>query len=94
MRSGGIGRDSAVYRLIDTAAAYLNEEAVGNAVRKSGVPREEIFVTTKVWIGGGEYEKTKKALEDSLKRHGVGYADLYLIHNAAGRLLRLMARYG
>ena len=68
------------YRLIDTAAAYLNEEAVGNAIRKSAVPREEIFVTTKLWIQDANYEGAKIAFEKSLKRLGLDYLDLYLIH--------------
>lgn len=56
------------YRLIDTAASYLNEEAVGRGIRRSGVPREEIFVTTKLWIQDAGYERTKKAFEKSLAR--------------------------
>ena len=72
------------YRLIDTASAYGNEEAVGKAIRKSGVPREEIFVTTKLWIQDTGYEKTKKAFEKSLKNLGLDYLDLYLIHQPIG----------
>lgn len=68
------------YRLIDTAASYMNEEAVGNAVKKSGVPREELFITTKVWIQDVTYDKTKKAFEKSLKKLQLDYLDLYLIH--------------
>ncbi len=68
------------YRLIDTAAAYLNEKAVGAAIRKSGVPREEIFVTTKLWIQDYGYESTKKAFQDSLDNLGLDYMDLYLLH--------------
>ena len=68
------------YRLIDTAAAYENEEAVGRAIRRSGVPREELFVTTKLWVTDTCYEKTRAALEWSLKRLGLDYVDLYLIH--------------
>src|SRR5436190_1513083 len=56
------------YRLIDTAASYMNEEAVGNAIKKSGVAREELFITTKLWIQDAGYEKTKKAFEKSLKK--------------------------
>lgn len=72
------------YRLIDTAAAYQNEEAVGTAIQKSGVPREEIFVTTKLWIQDTGYENTKKAFERSLKRLHLDYLDLYLIHQPYG----------
>jgi diketogulonate reductase-like aldo/keto reductase len=72
------------YRLIDTAAAYQNEEAVGTAIQKSGVPREEIFVTTKLWIQDAGCESTKKAFERSLKRLQLDYLDLYLIHQPYG----------
>lgn len=72
------------YRLIDTAAAYLNEEAVGRAIKKSGVPREEIFLTTKLWIQDAGYENTKKAFEKSLNKLQVDYLDLYLIHQPYG----------
>lgn len=68
------------YRLIDTAAAYLNEEAVGSAIRKSGIPREELFITTKLWIQDAGYENTKKAFQVSLDKLGLNYLDLYLIH--------------
>lgn len=68
------------YRLIDTAAAYMNEEAVGSAIRKSGIPREELFVTTKLWIQDAGYENTKKAFRISLEKLGLDYLDLYLIH--------------
>jgi len=72
------------YRLIDTAAAYQNEEAVGKAIEKSGVPREEIFVTTKLWIQDAGCESTKKAFERSLKRLQLDYLGLYLIHQPYG----------
>ncbi|RCJ34921.1 2,5-diketo-D-gluconic acid reductase [Nostoc punctiforme NIES-2108] len=72
------------YRLIDTAAAYQNEGAVGKAIEKSGVPREDIFVTTKLWIQDTGYESTKKAFERSLKRLQLNYLDLYLIHQPYG----------
>ena len=72
------------YRLIDTAAAYQNEQAVGNAIRRSGVHRGEIFVTTKLWVEDAGYEKTKKAFERSLQRLGLDVLDLYLIHQPFG----------
>ena len=72
------------YRLIDTAAAYKNEEAVGKAVIKSGIPREELFITTKLWIQDTGYENTKRAFEKSLKRLQTDYLDLYLIHQPFG----------
>lgn len=72
------------YRLIDTAAAYMNEEAVGNAIKRSGIPREEIFITTKLWIQDAGYENAKKAFAKSLERLQVEYIDLYLIHQPFG----------
>lgn len=72
------------YRLIDTAASYMNEEAVGRAIKKSDVPREELFITTKLWIQSNGYEGTKKAFENSLKRLQLDYLDLYLIHQPFG----------
>ena len=72
------------YRLIDTAAAYGNEEAVGAAVRESGVPREELFITTKLWVSDASYEKAKAAIETSLNKLGLDYIDLYLIHQPMG----------
>ena len=72
------------YRLIDTAAVYKNEEAVGKAVIKSGIPREELFITTKLWIQDTGYENTKRAFEKSLKRLQTDYLDLYLIHQPFG----------
>lgn len=71
---------SAGYRLVDTAQAYGNEEAVGNAVKKCGVPRDLLFITTKVWISNGGYEKAKASLEESLKKLQSDYIDLVLIH--------------
>lgn len=68
------------YRSIDTAQAYNNEEAVGNAIVKCGVPREELFITTKVWISNGGYEKAKASIEESLKKLKTDYIDLLLIH--------------
>lgn len=68
------------YRLIDTAAAYENEEAVGRAIRRCGVPREELFVTTKLWITDTSYEGAKRGFARSMQRLGLEYLDLYLIH--------------
>ena len=72
------------YRLIDTAAAYKNEEAVGKAVIKSGIPRDELFITTKLWIQDTGYDSTKRAFKESLKRLQTDYLDLYLIHQPFG----------
>ena len=72
------------YRLIDTTAAYMNEEAVGRAIAKCGVPREELFITTKLWVQDASYEGTKQAIETSLKKLGLDYIDLYLIHQPMG----------
>lgn len=68
------------YRSIDTAQAYGNEEAVGNAVKKCGVPRDELFITTKVWVSNGGYENAKKSLRESLEKLQSDYIDLVLIH--------------
>lgn len=72
------------YRLIDTAQSYMNEEAVGKAVKRSDVPREDLFITTKLWIQPNGYEGTKKAFENSLKKLQLDYLDLYLIHQPFG----------
>ncbi len=72
------------YRLIDTARSYENEEAVGKAIKKSGVPREELFITTKLWIQADGYEGAKQSFEASLKRLQLDYVDLYLIHQPFG----------
>lgn len=72
------------YRHIDTAAAYFNEADVGRAIRDSGIPREEIFVTSKLWLQDYGYEPAKKGIETSLKNLGLGYIDLYLIHQPYG----------
>lgn len=68
------------YRFIDTASAYGNEEAVGKAIRESGIPREELFISTKLWVKDTSYEKAKSAFEKSLDRLGLDYIDLYVIH--------------
>lgn len=72
------------YRLIDTAAAYMNEEAVGKAIAKCGVPREELFIVTKLWVQDASYEGAKKAFQTSLDKLGLDYLDLYLIHQPMG----------
>ncbi|KPV53827.1 2,5-diketo-D-gluconic acid reductase [Kouleothrix aurantiaca] len=72
------------YRLIDTAAVYGNEAAVGKAIKRAGVAREELFVTTKLWIQDAGYEHTKKAFEQSLQKLQLEYLDLYLIHQPYG----------
>jgi diketogulonate reductase-like aldo/keto reductase len=72
------------YRLIDTAASYMNEEAVGKAIKRSDVPREDLFITTKLWIQTNGYDGTKKAFENSLERLQLNYLDLYLIHQPFG----------
>jgi len=72
------------YRLLDTAASYQNEVAVGNAIKRSGVKREELFITTKLWVQDTGYEKTITAFEKSLKKLQLDYLDLYLIHQPYG----------
>src|SRR5260221_10450472 len=72
------------YSHIDTAASYLNEEAVGRGIKQSGVAREKLFITTKLWIQSQGYEGTLKAFENSLKRLQLDYIDLYLIHQPLG----------
>jgi diketogulonate reductase-like aldo/keto reductase len=72
------------YRLIDTAQAYGNEEGVGNAIRQSGIPREELFVVTKIWITNAGEEKAARSIEQSLSKLQTDYADLLLIHQAYG----------
>ena len=75
---------SAGYRLIDTAAAYMNEEAVGQAIKDSGVNRNDLFITTKLWTQDASYESAKKAFNTSLEKLGLDYIDLYLIHQPVG----------
>ena len=90
------------YRSIDTAQAYHNEEGVGRAVRKSGIPREEFFITTKVWITNGGYEKAKASIDESLRKLQTSYVDLLLIHQPFNDyvfcqqvvLQEIMRRYG
>ncbi len=72
------------YRLIDTAAAYMNEKAVGEAIKESGVDRKDLFITTKLWVQDASYEGAKKAFETSLENLGLDYLDLYLIHQPVG----------
>lgn len=72
------------YRLIDTAASYLNEEAVGRGIKASGVPRNELFLTTKLWVQDASYEGAKRAFQRSLDRLQLQYLDLYLIHQPYG----------
>lgn len=72
------------YRSIDTAQAYSNEEGVGNAIVKCGVPRDELFITTKVWISNSGYEKAKASIEESLRKLQTNYIDLLLIHQPFG----------
>lgn len=72
------------YRLIDTAASYGNEEAVGAALQRSGIPRQELFITTKLWVTDTGYDRTREAFERSLARLKLDYLDLYLIHQPYG----------
>src|SRR6266536_1555316 len=74
------------YRLIDTASSYGNEEAVGNAIKRSGVPRQEVFVTTKLWIQDAGYDKARRAFERSMQRLQLDTLDLYLIHQPYGNI--------
>lgn len=75
------------YRLIDTAAAYHNEEAVGAAIKKSGVAREKLFITSKLWVSDASYECAKKGIETSLNKLGLDYIDLYLLHQPYGDVI-------
>lgn len=75
---------NAGYRLIDSAASYFNEEGIGKAIKQANIPREELFIVTKVWVQDSGYENTLKAFETSLKNLGLDYLDLYLIHQPYG----------
>ncbi|EOA07921.1 aldo/keto reductase [Pediococcus acidilactici] len=75
------------YRLIDTATAYQNETAVGKAIKESGINREDIFVTSKLWVSDFTYERAKKAIDASLQRLGTDYLDLYLLHQPYGDVM-------
>lgn len=72
------------YRMIDTAASYFNEQQVGNAIRQSGLKREDLFITTKLWVQDHEYDDTLRAFDTSMKKLGLDYLDLYLIHKPYG----------
>lgn len=72
------------YRLIDTATAYVNEEAVGKAIATSGLDREEVFVTSKLWVSQFTYDKAKEGIDQSLAKLGLDYMDLYLLHQPYG----------
>ena len=74
------------YRLIDTAVAYQNEEAVGKAIKDSDIPRDQIWVTSKLWLQDYAYEEAKKAIDLSLKKLGLDYVDLYLVHQPYGKV--------
>ena len=75
------------YRLIDTATAYQNETAVGRAIQKSGLRRDELFVTSKLWVSEFTYERAKQGIDASLQRLGVDYLDLYLLHQPYGDVM-------
>lgn len=75
------------YRLIDTAAAYHNEAAVGRAIKRSGVSREDLFITSKLWVSDASYERAKKGIDQSLQNIGVDYLDLYLLHQPFGDVI-------
>lgn len=75
------------YRLIDTAAAYHNEAAVGRAIKRSGVAREDLFITSKLWVSEASYERAKKGIDQSLQNLGVDYLDLYLLHQPFGDVI-------
>lgn len=74
------------YRHIDTAQAYFNEKEVGQAIKDSGVPRDEIFVTSKLWIQDYSYETAKATIDATLEKMGLDYLDLYLLHQPYGKV--------
>jgi len=78
---------NAGYRLIDTAAAYQNETAVGRAIQRSGVARQDLFITSKLWVSDASYERAKRGIETSLKNLNVDYLDMYLLHQPYGDVL-------
>lgn len=82
------------YRLIDTAQSYGNEEAVGKAIKSSGVPREDLFITSKLWISDMSYEGAKKAFAESLSKLDLDYIDLYLLHQPVGGYIWCMEGFG
>lgn len=84
MRASVVDAIKAGYRLIDTASAHFNEEAVGAAIARSGAQREELFVTSKVWVQDAGYATTIRTCKDSLAKLGLDYLDLYLIHQLLG----------
>lgn len=77
---------AAGYRHIDTAVAYFNEQEVGKAIKDSGIPRDQIWVTTKMWLQDYKYEDAKKSIETSLNKMGLDYIDLYLLHQPYGEV--------
>lgn len=82
------------YRLIDTAAAYQNETAVGEAIKESGVDRKDLFVTSKLWVSDFTYEKAKEGIETSLNNLGLDYLDMYLLHQPYGDTIWGMESFG
>ena len=81
------------YRLIDTAAAYQNEEAVGRAIKNSSVNREDVFVTSKLWVSDFNYKRAKAGIDASLQKLGLDYMDLYLLHQPYGDTMGLGEHY-
>ena len=81
------------YRLIDTAQAYGNEEGVGAAVRKSGIPREDVFITSKIWVSNMNYERATASIDESLRRLGTDHIDLMLLHQAMATIPARTARW-
>lgn len=81
------------YRKFDTAAAYFNEEQLGNAIRQSGIKREEFFITTKLWVQDYEYDDALRAFDLSMKKLGLDYLDLYLMHKPYGNYYAAWRRW-